>query len=49
MMVENLNEILENFSCLNDLAIYFLVKKIIQIEKSQKKYCKKTILIGKNG
>ena len=27
MVVENLNEILENFSCLNDLAKYFFGKK----------------------
>lgn len=37
MVVENLNEILENFSCLNDLAIYFFGKKnYTNREKSKK-------------
>ena len=37
MVIENLNEILENFSCLNDLAIYFFGKKnYTNREKSKK-------------
>ena len=37
MVVGNLNEILENFSCLNDLAIYFFGKKnYTNREKSKK-------------
>ena len=37
MIVENLNEILENFSCLNDLAMYFFGKKnYTNREKSKK-------------